>query len=795
MTFLKNEKQILNLIKYGPIVFVSLLSLIITILFIKQQNTIFIDETTKLKEDYILKNKDEIKNNVNRLLNRLINRKKQANEDLKEQIKNKVYEAHTIATSIFINESKPDVNGHTHTKEHIIDSIKFALGPLRFNNGRGYFFIYDVSGKKILHPIKKMEGKNLIEFTDTKSYQFVKTMVKTIKNKTETFDNYYWYKDGDSSKSYKKIGFYKYFEPLNMAIGAGEYIDEFENDLKKKLLKETRNNKSEGNKFRFIFSTNGLVLSHIKKEYINTNILNLKNTKGEYPLKNIIDFVKKNNNGYITYYLPTEFTDISSTGKISYITLLKDWNWVIGSGFHFDELNEDIDKKEKLLQISNREAISRILLISLLITMFFIIISFYISKLIKIRFDEYRSGIKKEMQETINKEELLIAQLKISEKLFNNLEVSIWNEDFSIVYDNIQKLKSDGIKNFNKYLNDNPEFIQNMANSIKVINVNKAALNMIGAKDEKEFMFSISKTFGANSLDVFRNELLAIWNEDSIFREEADFITLNNKELKGIVSFSIPKHTNDFKSIPVSILDVTQIKEKDKLILLQSRHAAMGEMISMIAHQWRQPITTISMIANNQILDLELDSISKEELLNYSNNILNQTKHLSETIDDFRNFFKVNGEMENTTIEEVIDNVLKLIKSSFDNHSIEIKVSIKTNISLYIKKRELLQVIISILNNSKDAFIINKINNALVSIDIFEDVKHINIRICDNAGGIKKGLLPKIFDPYFTTKEKQNGTGLGLYMSKIIVEDHLFGKIQVLNNKENGACFTISIPK
>jgi len=404
-------------------------------------------------------------------------------------------------------------------------------------------------------------------------------------------------------------------------------------------------------------------------------------------------------------------------------------------------------------------------------------------------------GILQDITDVKMIEEEQVNQLKINEKLFNNLEVSIWNEDFSIVYENIQKLKSQGIKNFKEYLDNNPTFIQDMANSIKVLNVNKAALTMFRAPNAEKFISSISKTFGANALDVFKNELLAIWNKETYFREEADFLTLDNQDLKGIVSFSIPQDKIDFNNIPVSILDITNIKEKDKLILLQSRHAAMGEMISMIAHQWRQPITTIAMTANNQILDVELDNVKKEDILSYSNNILDQTKYLSQTIDDFRNFFKLETEIENITIEEIINSTLKLIQSSLDNHSIEVKINIEYTKPLKIKKRELIQVLINILNNSKDAFIFDNINNALVKIDVTEHKKYVNISICDNAHGIKENILQKIFEPYFTTKEMQNGTGLGLYMSKIIIEEHLFGKIHAKNNKENGACFTISLPK
>jgi len=403
-------------------------------------------------------------------------------------------------------------------------------------------------------------------------------------------------------------------------------------------------------------------------------------------------------------------------------------------------------------------------------------------------------GIIQDITEKKISENEKLEQLQINDRLFNNLEISIWNEDFSVVYSELNKLKNSGVTNLEKYLKDNPEFVYYLAKSVKVIGVNKNTLDMFKANSEKEFIMSILHTFGDNAIDIFKKELLAIWNEEDYFRHEADFLTLDKKELKGIVSFAIPKTKSEFKSIPVTILDITILKEKDKLILLQSRHAAMGEMISMIAHQWRQPISIISMLANNQILDIELDDMNKENFRNYSEEVLNQTQHLSETIDDFRNFFKSSFENTQTNTKELIEDVLKLVKSSFYNHSIIIEVD-ENKFELNTKKRELVQVIINILNNAKDALLQNKIKNPKINIYTSQDEDFIKIKISDNATGIKEEILSKIFEPYFTTKNERNGTGLGLYMSKTIVEKHLLGKIEVQNNKTVGASFTIAIPK
>lgn len=247
--------------------------------------------------------------------------------------------------------------------------------------------------------------------------------------------------------------------------------------------------------------------------------------------------------------------------------------------------------------------------------------------------------------------------------------------------------------------------------------------------------------------------------------------------------------------------DITQKKENEakiaqtnKLMIDQSRHAAMGEMISMIAHQWRQPLAVIAMNINNILLDIALDTLTTEETKNYSNNIMLQTEHLSETIDDFRNFFKPDVSTSEITIKEVMAKSYNILKDSLANNNITFTTSYESDAKVIAYPRELMQVFINIITNSKDALLEKKVNNGYIKVNVYENNKYIVTEISDNGGGINENILPKIFDPYFSTKNELSGTGLGLYMSKMIVEDHLDGKIDVINN-DVGACFKIKLKK
>jgi signal transduction histidine kinase len=230
------------------------------------------------------------------------------------------------------------------------------------------------------------------------------------------------------------------------------------------------------------------------------------------------------------------------------------------------------------------------------------------------------------------------------------------------------------------------------------------------------------------------------------------------------------------------------------MMLAQSRQAAMGEMISMIAHQWRQPLTVISMDANNMLVDLELGNFDKESVRESSNSILHQSQYLSKTINDFRDFFRPNQEKEKFVLKSVIEDTYEIIDHSFKNNEISLTVHDDIEITLLAHKRELVQVFINLLNNAKDAAIEHVKVDRKIEIYINKDGENIIIKICDNGGGIDIDIQEKIFEPYFSTKTEKNGTGLGLYMSKTIIEKHFSGQIRI-DNHENGVCATVLIPQ
>lgn len=240
--------------------------------------------------------------------------------------------------------------------------------------------------------------------------------------------------------------------------------------------------------------------------------------------------------------------------------------------------------------------------------------------------------------------------------------------------------------------------------------------------------------------------------------------------------------------------EVAKNIEKDIQLIHQARLAQMGEMISLIAHQWRQPLNIISTAATDLDLKLQLGSIDDASCQKNVATINQLTQHLSATIDDFRDFFKVTKEKEVTSVDDVINKTLKIIKEYVENKNITIHTDLNSSGTFSSYPNELKQVVINLITNAEDALLDKNVNEAAIYIKTFSDSTHHCLEVCDNAGGIDNDVIGNIFDAYYSTKEAGKGTGLGLYMSKKIIEEHCGGTLEV-KNRDKGACFYVRLPK
>jgi signal transduction histidine kinase len=249
------------------------------------------------------------------------------------------------------------------------------------------------------------------------------------------------------------------------------------------------------------------------------------------------------------------------------------------------------------------------------------------------------------------------------------------------------------------------------------------------------------------------------------------------------------------QSLEIEVQEQTSKRVGQERILMgQSRMAAMGEMIGNIAHQWRQPLNALAITIQDAKMAYEYGEMDELYIANLVSDSMKLIKSMSHTIDDFRDFVLPNKEKEPFCVQKICHSAVELLSAVLRNESIEVTIDMPDE-EIWIDGfgRELSHVLLNLISNAKDILISNDIKERMIAIKVAPNDGNVLISVSDNGGGIPEDIVEKIFDPYFTTKHKAQGTGLGLYMTKLIVEQHMNGNV-VARNIANGACFDVKVP-
>lgn len=631
---LKAEKDIVNLIKFLPVVLIILFSFLITIFLYSENQNRFETELKDLEDKYIKINKDEIEFQVKKVIETILYEKELSFNRLKKDIKVQVDNAYNIALSIY-------KNNQDKSEEEIKKLIKDSLRDVRFNDSRGYLFIYEMNGVNILHPLKsELENKSLWNYQDKKGTFLLQEMNKILRTQDSTYYSWYWNKPNDLNKEYKKLGYFKKFEPFNWFIGTGEYIIDAQEQLKEDVAESIRNLRYKKNGYFFALTYSGDYISYYLKDFIGKNIKDLSISKNDEETQKRMIELAKANGGFISYVHNQKPNGSLDVSKISYVAGLKNWEWIIGTGFYMDDLHEQINEKKEFLKKANNKSLIKLLVVSFFITLILLVIFIYISSILENKFESYKVEIKRKIDENI---------------------------------------------------------------------------------------------------------------------------------------------------------------KKDNILAHQSKMAAMGEMLGNIAHQWRQPLSTISTMVTGLKVKKELGQEDLELERTSYDKINNQIQYLSRTIDDFRDFFKPQKDYEEFNIKRTFEKTFDLVDAQLTSKYVNVIKDID-EVRINSLENELIQVFINIINNARDELL--KLNTKrYIKIDCKKKKDFVEIKFYDNAGGIESEILDRIFEPYFTTKAEEQGTGIGLFMCEEIIVKHLNGKITVENDefyiddiKYKGAKFTIILP-
>ena len=326
-----------------------------------------------------------------------------------------------------------------------------------------------------------------------------------------------------------------------------------------------------------------------------------------------------------------------------------------------------------------------------------------------------------------------------------------------------------------------------------VVDCNKIAIELFNKQMKYEL---INTSFD----DLINNKNSDIFNEKEPF--ETNLTREDGSEFSAIINIKNTSLNNQIFQI-VTIANIEDLKRKENLMAEQSKLAAMGEMLGNIAHQWRQPLNIISMSSSNLKLKNDMGELNSSTLRESLSLILKTINHLSDTIETFNDFLKTDKEKSIFNVNDNIKNSISLVDNFFKNFNIDIVLELDDDVFLNNLANEFSQAFINILNNAKDAIVLNLKDNesGLIKIKTKKIDNFIEILVLDNALGVDKDILNKIFEPYFTTKHKYQGTGLGLYMTRKIINSSMGGEISVQNKKfthnkkeYKGAEFKIKIP-
>jgi signal transduction histidine kinase len=309
----------------------------------------------------------------------------------------------------------------------------------------------------------------------------------------------------------------------------------------------------------------------------------------------------------------------------------------------------------------------------------------------------------------------------------------------------------------------------------------------------------INKSDGSDEFvekDLEHLQIAASYIGDSL---ETLFLQQELKALNEKLALEVEQKTQDLQNIN-KILEqrvaeeIDKNHQKDLQLMSQAKQAQMGEMISIIAHQWKQPLTSISATCNTASLEMMLGSYSEDKSKEHFDYIMEQIRFLTDTIDEFRHFFNPDKKKDNFILNEMVKKVVHLIDKDYATKNIDIKLNLYSEEKISNYQNEIMHVVLNILNNAKDAILAQERKDGVINITTHDKEDGVLIVISDNGGGIPTDIIDKIFEPYFSTKGEKKGTGIGLNLSRMIIEDKCRGKL-VASNIEDGAVFTIELAK
>jgi PAS domain S-box-containing protein len=781
-------------------------------MWIYQEYRKFNNEIVLLKSEYIDTQKSFIKDQVNSVLSYIEFNKANYEQDLKASIKSRVYEASAIANNIYYS------NAGQKSDKEIIKMIKDAIRPLTFNQGRGYFFIYTMEGGNVLLPFSpQLEGKNLWDLQDSTGAYSIRETARMVRENREGFQRWFWYKPGDQKIMYEKIGFHKYFEPYDWWIGTGEYLVDFQQDIKQNVLNWLNEIRYNEDGYIFVYDFDGNILAHFLRETVNTNIKDANDDYGVYVVNELIKTSRQPGGGFFNYEGKIKPSTGLRANKIAYAVAEDDWEWTVGTGVYIDGIDEVIeDRRNNLIVKTLKDLISIFIILACSLLVVGLILRLISQKTTDnfLIFTDF-------FDQTLTK------SLKIDEKKVNFYEFKVLAGSANKMLDERNKAEEE-LRQLRNYLsniiNSMPSVIVGVNNEWEITQWNKNAEQSLGFSAEEvhgKDLAEIMSWIASDIPDIFKSISSGqIWHVQKKHRPNTEGFRYEDYTI-------YPLMDNGLTGAVIRIDDVTEYVRMEEMVVQNEKMLSIGGLAAGMAHEINNPLAgimqTCEVMSNRLGKNLNFTANIKaaedagtniESIRNFMFSreiplmleiMRTSGKRIAEIIDNMLSFSRKSENRKSShQINRLLDNILDLaatdydLKKDYDFKSIRVMKNYDPELPPVVcEATKIQQVLLNIIKNGAQAMHSAKSEHPTFHINSYYDENRemVCIEIKDNGPGMDEKTKKKVFDPFFTTKAVGTGTGLGLSVSYFIITEDHNGEMVVESRLGEGASFILRLPK
>jgi len=779
-------------------------------------------ELTNIQNRYMDFHKKKLSNDIQNVVN-FINYKKSNTENrVRKIVKERIHHAYSLASHIY------SMDKFTKTNDEIKSKIIETLRPIRWNNGRGYFFILNYNGIAVLNADNPfMENKDNLYLKDVDGKLLIRDMIRLGKDNDSGFYKYKWNKPGEKGASHLKITYVKNFIPFEWVICAGFYVQDMEENIKQEILDRISQVTDHKDHYIFVLQQDGFCLSHPIEKFHHKNIIDHRSPDGQEVIKELVDIGKRYDDGGYIKYLWERPTTGKVTTKLSFAVGVKDWEWTIGTGVYLDDMEETIALEKNIFKNELKKNVLIIISITVLVTISSLVLGFIITQRLESGVKAFTDFFKKAADEDIkiDQKHLIFSEFKTLGFLANQM-----------VEDRIQKEKAlkkfileiSNLQNLLKNITDSmPSYLITVDREMRILQWNKKSETATGVSADEAIEKTITNVYPLADQELnLIAETLEKGTPATLTRVEKDDGESKRYEditVYPLLSEDIHGKMAQIKGAVIRIDDTTDKVRIEEMMIQSEKMLSIGGLAAGMAHEINNPLSGI--IGNTDVLKNRLTNdlpvnikAAKEVGLEFENikaysdkrglplileNIRQAGSRAATIVADMLSFSRMGAsDFSLCDLTELLEKTVDLaatnydLKKKFDFRGITIKRFYDKDMpQVRCESSKLQQVFLNILSNGAHALAeIKDDRPPEFKLSIFREKDFATIEIEDNGPGMPENIRKRIFEPFFTTKEVGIGTGLGLSVSYFIVTEQHKGVMSVESHTGQGTKFTIKLP-